>query len=127
MQAYTIPSKAVEGAKFVMGARLKNQGALTSSTLFVPGPGNYSPNFRAITPGEPQFSMKGRYAAAKRMQAPDPGAYGTSFADKGSAAKFSFGKSPQRPPITLTLSPGPGGNNIPGTVGQKASYVSAKF
>ena len=39
MQAYIIPSKAVEGSKFVMGARLKNQGALSSTTMFVPGPG----------------------------------------------------------------------------------------
>ena len=61
------------------------------------------------------------------MQSPDPGAYGTTFADKRSAPKFGFGKSPQRPPVTLTLSPGPGGNNVPSTVGQKPSYVSAKF
>ena len=46
MQTYSIPSKAVEGSKWVMGLKLDNRGALSTNVLKVPGPGNYNPDFK---------------------------------------------------------------------------------
>lgn len=58
----------------------------------MPGPGQYKPNYKVNAPEEPKFSIKGRYAAPKLMQAPDPGAYSNSFVDKKASPKFGFGK-----------------------------------
>jgi len=47
MQTYNIPSKAVEGSRWVMGAKLANKGALSvDKTKQSPGPGNYNPIFQ---------------------------------------------------------------------------------
>jgi len=42
MQAYNIPSKAIEGSTWYMGEKLANKSSIgNASTNYVPGPGNY--------------------------------------------------------------------------------------
>jgi len=42
MQAYNIPSKAIENSSWSMGLKLENRGSIgTIKTKFVPGPGTY--------------------------------------------------------------------------------------
>ena len=46
MQSYNIPSKAVEGSTWCMGEKLANKSSIgNSATNYVPGPGNYDPDF----------------------------------------------------------------------------------
>ena len=63
MQAYNIPSKAIEGSKWIMGAKLENQSAIGSANKakFSPGPGGYDPDYTKGTKAYPSFSIKGRY------------------------------------------------------------------
>ena len=70
--------------------------------------------------------MKGRYREPKKMEAPDPGAYSLSFANKHSSPKFGFSKSPQRIRIEKTDTPGPGGYHIPAAIALKPTYVNSK-
>ena len=67
--------------------------------------------------------MKGRYNEAKRLNVPGPGTYKSSLSDKKEAPKYGFGSSPQREPIKKTLSPGPGGYNIPCTIAEMPAYA----
>lgn len=109
-----------------MGAKLANQSALKSFTAYVPGPGTYEGDYRAVTASLPKYSMKGRYREPKRMEAPDPGAYALSFATKHSSPKFGFSRSPQRMPLGKSDTPGPGGYHIPATIALKPAYVNSK-
>ena len=67
--------------------------------------------------------MKGKYADPKRLMVPGPGTYINSLHDKKSAPSYGFGTSPQRDPIKKTLSPGPGGYNIPCTIAEMPAYA----
>jgi len=71
----------------------------------------------------PQFSIKGRYKDAKKLEVPGPGTYTKSLVDKQAAPSFGFGTSPQREPIKKTLSPGPGGYHIPCTIADVPAYA----
>jgi hypothetical protein len=51
MQTYNIPSKAVEGSRWVMGLKLENQGAIGADSKKKgrePGPGNYDGDYQNI-------------------------------------------------------------------------------
>eukprot|EP00356_Strombidium_inclinatum_P017106 CAMPEP_0170483580 /NCGR_PEP_ID=MMETSP0208-20121228/3259_1 /TAXON_ID=197538 /ORGANISM="Strombidium inclinatum, Strain S3" /LENGTH=163 /DNA_ID=CAMNT_0010756693 /DNA_START=857 /DNA_END=1345 /DNA_ORIENTATION=- len=115
MQSYNIPSKAVEGNKWIMGVKLESSLANPKARL-VPGPGNYEPDFRATQKAKPSFSMKGRYNEQKRLNVPGPGTYKKGLADKKQYPAFGFGSSPQREKVKQTLSPGPGGYKIPSMI-----------
>lgn len=122
MQTYNIPSRAVEGSKWVMGAKL--QGSMSvDKAKFAPGPGNYDPDFKKSVHQMPSFSMKGRYKDSKKLDVPGPGTYQKSLVDKKSAPSFGFGSSQQREPIRNTLSPGPGGYKIPTMIGDVPGYA----
>ena len=46
MQTYNIPSKIVEGQKWIMGLKLDKQSALSTSNKYnTPGAGTYEPNY----------------------------------------------------------------------------------
>ena len=60
MQAYNIPSKAVEGTGWILGLKLEKQGSLSVKSL-VPGPGTYNGDYKARVKSDPKYSMKGRY------------------------------------------------------------------
>ena len=124
MQRYNIPSRAVEGSTWSMGAKLDNTSAIgNSKTKFVPGPGSYEPNYKAEVNALPQYSIKGRYKAARKLDVPGPGTYGKSLVDKQTAPSYGFGSSPQREPIKKTLSPGPGGYRIPSMIAEVPAYA----
>jgi len=58
-----------------MGLKLQNHGSLSVKNLN-PGPGNYNPDFKGNqTGGNLSFSIKGRYAMAKKLDVPGPGTY----------------------------------------------------
>ncbi|KAH0577217.1 SHIPPO 1-like protein [Spironucleus salmonicida] len=69
-------------------------------TMFVPGPGAYSPNIKSTTfnSGSPEFTMKGRYNTQQIAGSPGPGAYnipgsigkrGASLAGRTQMSKIS--------------------------------------
>mmetsp|Transcript_5502 Transcript_5502/g.9339 ORF Transcript_5502/g.9339 Transcript_5502/m.9339 type:complete len:344 (-) Transcript_5502:28-1059(-) len=123
MQSYNIPSRAVEGSKWIMGLKLDNQSAIqTSAKKFVPGPGNYNLDYNNTEKAMPKFSIKGRYKDQKKLQVPGPGTYQKSLVDKKAAPSFGFGRSPQREPVKQTLSPGPGGYKIPTMIADVPLY-----
>lgn len=93
MQSYKIPSKAIEGSQWIMGVKLES-AITTSASKFVPGPGNYDPNFKACMKEKPSFSIKGRYNDLKKLQVPGPGTYQKSLVDKKAAPSYGFGSSP---------------------------------
>ena len=83
MQAYNIPSKAVENSSWSMGLKLENRNSIGSiKTKFVPGPGTYQPDYKKAVYKTPEFSMKGRYKQAKRLDVPGPGTYEKTLKDK---------------------------------------------
>lgn len=78
-QAYNIPSRAVEGRKWIMGMKLEKQSVMGSARNDAPGPGNYDPNYRNVIQSLPKFSIKGRYKNQKPAEVPGPGAYSSNF------------------------------------------------
>lgn len=83
MQTYNLPSKVVEHSSWSMGLKLENRSSIGSiKTKFVPGPGTYQPDFAKSIKKNPEFSMKGRYKTAKRLDVPGPGTYDKSLKDK---------------------------------------------
>ncbi len=83
MQSYNIPSKAIEGSKWIMGLKLENQAAISSKPkMYVPGPGNYNPEFKFAENAMPSYSMKGRYHDQKKLVVPGPGTYQKNMNDK---------------------------------------------
>ena len=125
MQSYNIPSKAVEGSKWYMGLKLEKHGSLSVKSL-VPGPGTYDGDYRAQVKSLPKYSMKGKYPDPKKLQVPGPGTYSdikNKMVDKQSAPSYGFGSSPQREKVRPTLSPGPGGYNIPCTIAEMPAYA----
>lgn len=123
MQAYNIPSRAVEGQQWQMGLKLEKHGSLSVKSL-VPGPGTYDGDYKIQAKSLPKYSMKGKYRDAKRLNVPGPGTYiNNSLTDKKLAPSYGFGTSPQREPLKKTLSPGPGGYNIPCTIAEMPAYA----
>ena len=83
MQAYNIPSKVVETSSWSMGLKLENGSSIgNTKTKFVPGPGTYQPDFAKSDKKYPEFSMKGRYKTAKKLDVPGPGTYEMNLKDK---------------------------------------------
>ena len=123
-QTYNIPSRAVEGAKWIMGVKLDRQGALGApGGQHVPGPGNYDPDYKSVQPTLPKFSIKGRYPDARRMEVPGPGTYQKGFGDKLASPSFGFGRGPQRTPLVRSGVPGPGAYRVPVSIGNVLSYA----
>ena len=86
MQSYNIPSKAVEGKTWYMGLKLEKTGAINGNKAkWVPGPGNYNPDYKTGVEEKPSYSMKGRDSAQKTLNVPGPGTYARSLVDKKSA------------------------------------------
>ena len=76
MQSYNIPSKAIEGKTWFMGLKLGNQGAINGDkSKWIPGPGNYNPDYTSGVQAKPSYSMKGRYMEQKKLNVPGPGTY----------------------------------------------------
>jgi hypothetical protein len=123
MQSYNIPSKMVEGNKWSMGLKLDKHSAISANGKENPGPGNYNPDYKLAENQLPQFSIKGRYKDAKKLDVPGPGTYNKGLADKHSAPSYGFGTSPQREPTKRTLSPGPGGYKVPVQVAALPGYA----
>lgn len=67
--------------------------------------------------------MKGKYNPQRKLNVPGPGTYVNNLNDKKSAPSYGFGSSPQREPIRKTVSPGPGGYNIPCTIAEMPAYA----
>jgi hypothetical protein len=66
-----------------MGLKLENRNSIGSiKTKFVPGPGTYQPDYKKAVNKTPEFSMKGRYKQAKKLDVPGPGTYERSLKDK---------------------------------------------
>lgn len=62
--AYSPPSKGVEGSKFSMGLKLDNMssiGTVTRRTMFNPGAGNYDPDYKVSKRKMPAFTMVARH------------------------------------------------------------------
>ena len=95
-----------------------------TKTKFVPGPGTYQPDFAKSVKKYPEFSMKGRYKTAKRLDVPGPGTYDKGLKDKEAAPQYGFGTSQQRAPVKKTLSPGPGGYKIPSMIADLPTYAA---
>ena len=59
MQAYVIPSRAVEGPGYGMGLKLGNKGALAVKTGWVPGAGTYKPSdeYSSMNKTKARFSI----------------------------------------------------------------------
>ena len=93
MQAYNIPSRAIEGRALGFGLKLDNQSSIVTKNN-VPGPGAYNPDYNAKLDALPKYSMKGRHTAKKPEQRPAPGAYKYDFPDRNKAPSFGFGSSP---------------------------------
>ena len=66
------------GIKLTNGAAI---GGVHEKQKNTPGPSNYQPNFNVANKSMPSFSMKGRYAAQKKLDVPGPGTYNKSFVD----------------------------------------------
>ena len=80
MQTYNIPSKAIEGARWNLGLKLDNQGALSVKNAWVPGAGTYNPDYRVGIKKLPHYSLKGRHSMTdKKMNNPGPGTYQASL------------------------------------------------
>ena len=121
MQTYSLPQRANEGSKWVMGAKLGS--SFITGNKNTPGPGGYDPDFNATSNKKPKYTIKGRYSEAKRLNVPGPGTYQKTLVDKKSAPSFGFGTSSQREPIKQTLSPGPGGYKIPVMIADVPAYA----
>ena len=74
MQTYTIPSRAVEGSRWVMGDKLEKTSCISpEKKKYIPGPGAYEPDYKAEKSKMPSYSMKGRHDDLKRLVVPGPG------------------------------------------------------
>lgn len=129
MQAYNIPSKAIEGRQQHMGLKLAIGGTMPTKASDIPGPGAYNPKFIAQAKDCPKYSIKGRYADRRRDNIPAPGTYESGFADKQKAPAFGFGSSPQRVPLNGKAhdSPGPGNYKVPAFIATKNSYIQSSL
>lgn len=105
-----------------MGLKLEKHGSLSTKNL-APGPGTYDGDYKAQVKAMPKYSMKGKYSPQKRLNVPGPGTYKSSLHDKKAAPQYGFGSSPQRQPTKKTLSPGPGGYNIPCSIAEMPAYA----
>jgi hypothetical protein len=94
MQAYTTPSKAIEGPKWNMGLKLEKLGAISpEKTKFIPGPGAYQPDYNKNLIQLPSYSMKGRHLESTKLIVPGPGTYESPKKNLRSSPSFGFGSS----------------------------------
>ena len=69
-----------------MGLKLEKTAAINGGKQkWVPGPGNYNPDYKKAVESKPSYSMKGRYSEQKKLNVPGPGTYAKSLVDKKSA------------------------------------------
>ena len=124
---YSIPSRMIEGPKYVMGSRL-NDG-MSPEKNKNPGPGTY--NTHEMENLNMKFSAKYKFGSATRLppmrgqEVPGPGNYMSSLVDKRAAPKFGFGtqKRDGSPGMNSTF-PGPGEYKLGGLIGRDGPSVS---
>ncbi|CDW90416.1 triosephosphate isomerase [Stylonychia lemnae] len=122
---YNIPSKMKDGPKYVMGLKGRDLG---KEMLYVPGPGQYHPDFSTLKQKHPTFKIgsEQRIPGDKTTirQVPGPGNYSPQKRPQSAAPKYGFGSSTrQQIKQTKDYTPGPGAYKVPARIQDVPSYL----